>query len=36
VRVWLIANSLFLRGHGQCEYAGIAIHPPGGDRIAVL
>jgi hypothetical protein len=36
VRVWLIANSLFLRGHGQCEYAGIAIHPPGGDRVAVL
>jgi hypothetical protein len=36
VRVWLIANSLFLRGHGQCEYAGIVVRPPGGDRVAVL
>ena len=23
VRVWLIANSLFQRGHGRCEYASI-------------
>ncbi len=26
VRVWLIANSLFQRGHGRCEYARIAVH----------
>jgi hypothetical protein len=25
VRVWLIANSLFQRGHGRCEYAGIRL-----------
>jgi hypothetical protein len=25
VRVWLIANSLFLRGRGRCEYAGIEL-----------
>ena len=29
VRVWLIANSLFLRGRGQCEYAGIAVRSAG-------
>ena len=23
VRIWLIANSLFQRGHGRCEYASI-------------
>ncbi|MGI9247354.1 MAG: DUF3047 domain-containing protein [Steroidobacteraceae bacterium] len=36
VRVWLIANSLFLRGCGQCEYSDIGIRTPGGSRIAVL
>jgi len=25
VRVWLIANSLFQRGHGRCEYASIGL-----------
>jgi hypothetical protein len=35
VRVWLIANSLFQRGHGRCDYAGIAIDA-GGERLAVL
>lgn len=30
VRVWLIANSLFSRGHGRCEYAGITLG--GADR----
>jgi len=25
VRVWLIANSLFQRGHGRCEYASIRL-----------
>ena len=25
VRVWLIANSLFQRGHGRCEYASISL-----------
>jgi hypothetical protein len=25
VRVWLIANSLFLRGRGRCRYAGIEV-----------
>lgn len=28
VRVWLIANSLFQRGHGQCEYARIVLGGP--------
>jgi len=28
VRVWLIANSLFQRGHGRCEYAGIRLESP--------
>jgi len=30
VRVWLIANSLFQRGHGRCEYAGIRLAGPSG------
>lgn len=30
VRVWLIANSLFQRGEGRCEYAGIRLAGPGG------
>jgi hypothetical protein len=25
VRIWLIANSLFQRGHGRCEYASIRL-----------
>jgi hypothetical protein len=25
VRVWLIANNLFQRGHGRCEYASIRL-----------
>ena len=25
VRVWLIANSLFQRGHGRCQYASIRL-----------
>ncbi len=29
VRVWLIANSLFQRGHGRCEYAGIVLSGSG-------
>lgn len=36
VRVWLIANSLFQRGHGQCDYAGIALTGPTGASIVVL
>jgi len=28
VRVWLIANSLFQRGHGRCEYSGIELLGP--------
>jgi hypothetical protein len=35
VRVWLIANSLFQRGHGRCEYARIELEGPRG-RIEVL
>ena len=30
VRVWLIANSLFQRGEGRCEYAHIALSGRGG------
>jgi hypothetical protein len=30
VRMWLIANSLFLRGRGRCEYAGIEAGRDGG------
>lgn len=26
VAVWLIANSIFMRGHGICEYADIVLH----------
>ena len=36
VRVWLIANSLFQRGHGQCEYAHIALTGPAGASVVVL
>jgi hypothetical protein len=36
VRIWLIANSLFQRGHGKCEYAGIALSGAGGRQLAVL
>jgi len=34
VRVWLIANSLFQRGHGRCEYASITV--ASGDRTLSL
>ncbi len=34
VRVWLIANSLFQRGHGRCEYASISV--ASGDRTVSL
>lgn len=30
VRVWLIANSLFQRGHGRCEYSAIRLQGPAG------
>jgi hypothetical protein len=30
VRIWLIANSLFQRGHGRCEYAAIRLAGPTG------
>ncbi len=29
VKVWLIANSLFMRGHGRCAYRNILIGQPG-------
>jgi len=35
VRVWLIANSLFLRGQGRCEYAAIEVRR-GGEVVKVL
>jgi hypothetical protein len=35
VRVWLIANSLFLRGRGRCEYAGIELGRS-GEVVTVL
>jgi len=35
VRVWLIANSVFQRGEGACDYAGITLHRRAGD-VAVL
>jgi hypothetical protein len=35
VRVWLIANSLFLRGRGRCEYAGIEVGR-GGAVVKIL
>lgn len=34
VRIWLIANSLFMRQHGQCAYRKIAIGQP--DRLQVV
>jgi hypothetical protein len=36
VRIWLIANSLFQRGHGRCEYAGIAVTDARGRCVTVL
>ena len=36
VRVWLIANSLFQRGHGRCEYSAIEFEQPDGQRRKVL
>jgi Protein of unknown function (DUF3047) len=36
VRVWLIAISLFQRGHGRCEYSGIEFEQPDGHRLKVL
>lgn len=30
VRVWLIANSLFQRNTGRCDYSDIVLHHPGG------
>lgn len=36
VRVWLIANSLFQRGHGRCEYSAIEFQQPNGHRLKVL
>ena len=30
-RVWLIANSIFQRGEGTCDYADIVLHHPSGD-----
>lgn len=35
VRVWLIANSVFQRAEGVCDYAGITLHSRAGD-IALL
>lgn len=31
-RVWLIANSIFQRGEGSCDYAGITLHGNDGDH----
>ena len=36
VRIWLIANSLFQRGHGRCEYSAIELQGPDGHRLEVL
>jgi hypothetical protein len=36
VRVWLIANSLFQRGQGRCEYSAITIGRSDGSRLEVL
>jgi len=36
VRVWLIANSLFQRGHGRCEYSAIEFEQSDGCRLKVL
>lgn len=30
-RVWLIANSIFQRGEGRCDYSGIVLHGAGGN-----
>jgi len=30
-RVWLIANSIFQRGEGDCEYAQIVLHGADGE-----
>ena len=30
-RIWLIANSIFQRGHGSCEYAQIVLHGSAGE-----
>ena len=35
VRVWLIANSIFQRGEGACDYADILLHS-GKDELRVL
>jgi hypothetical protein len=35
-RVWLIANSLFLRGRGRCEYAAIELEGNDGAIVKVL
>ncbi len=32
VKVWLIANSIFQRGSGECSYADIIIHDEDGDQ----
>jgi hypothetical protein len=32
VRVWLIAMSVFGRGHGRCEYANIVLQGPAGGK----
>ena len=34
-RIWLIANSIFQRGEGSCDYAAIELHAPGGS-VSVL
>ena len=31
VKVWLIANSIFQRGEGECSYADIVMHGSGGE-----
>jgi hypothetical protein len=31
-RVWLIANSVFQRGVGDCDYAGIELHSQAGTK----
>ena len=35
-RVWLIANSMFQRGRGDCAYRSIRIQEPGGTETRVL
>jgi len=34
-RVWLIANSMFQRGHGECSYRAIRLRPGGGTETRV-